>query len=538
MNLPSKDTLYLIDISSFIFRAFFAIRQLNSKKGEPTNAVYGVAQMLQRVLQDAKPEHLAVVFDSKEPSFRKEVYADYKANRSAPPDDLIPQFDRIEELVQAMRLPSFRKSGVEADDLIATLTYRWRAEDKKHKVCIVTGDKDLMQLVDARSQVWDTMKGVLYGVPEVEEKFGIKPSQIRDYLALTGDSSDNIPGVPSIGPKGAVALLLEYGDLEGILKAAKAGKIAGKKGETIAAHEKDARLSAELATLKDDIKINWNPGEMQARFEVTPELEKLFLELSFDSLLAKWKSGAPASSVMVSTSSPQVAAAATAPSQSALGDDAFVCVRTRAQFEALVRDLEKSGEFGFDLETTSLNPREAQIVGVALALKPTQGFYIPVGHTGEGSENQLPRDEVLKRLKPLLENPRYKKIGQNLKYDWSVCWEQGIRADGIGADTMVASYVLDPSGRHNLDTLCEKYLSYKVLKYEDVCGSGKDQIPFAQVPVERAARYSAEDALCALWLWRTIEPELHRKGLMEVFARGASACACAHAHGSGGRCDR
>ena len=503
--------MYLIDISSFIFRAFYAIRALKNKKGEPTNAVYGVATMLSKLVDEAKPEFGMVVFDSKEPSFRKTMYAEYKANRSAPPEDLVPQFDRIEQLINSLQLPSCRQSGIEADDLIAALTQQWIAGGKDRQVVIVTGDKDLMQLVTDQVTVWDTMTSKKYGPAEVKEKFGIPPEQIRDYLALIGDASDNIPGVRGIGPKGATDLLKEFETLDKILHAAKAGKIAGKKGDVLREHEKDALISAELATLKTDLEVKSDPADLAFRFEMTAECADLLRELDFHKLIDQWKAKAD------QKSGTSVSESTSAGSVPPVPEGAhFTTVQTEEEFEKLLARLEKSQEFGFDLETTSLNPREAQIVGIAIGLGTRDAFYIPVGHTGVDL-NQLPRAKVFRKLRPFLEDPRHKKIGQNLKYDFSVLIENGIQPDGIGADTMVASYLLEPEGRHNMDALAAKYLDYNTLKFEEVCGKGKEQITFDLVPIDLATRYSAEDAWVTVRLWETLKPELHKNGLMEVF---------------------
>lgn len=536
-------TLYLLDVSSFIFRAYYAIRNnLKNSRGEPTNAVYGVAQMLARLNDEAKPRHLAVAYDSKEPSFRKKMYVEYKANRSAPPDDLVPQFERIEQLVEAFGIHSFRQSGVEADDLIATLTERWLAEAPAHRVVILTGDKDLMQLVNERVVIWDTMNQKVYGPEGVIEKFGIAPAQIRDYLALVGDSSDNIPGVDGIGPKTAVDLLKEWGTLDGVLEAARAGKIAGKRGVTLAASVEVARLSAELATVKRDLVVDFCRDDFAYAFEMGDALRRLLSELEFFTLLRKWDAAPGAAgdregtlAVKPAVTGPGTAALA-APTAShaevleGTGPDPvatpplegkFTAIQTEDAFVALLRAIERHTEFAFDLETTSLNPRLAEIVGVAIAVDATEGFYIPLGHRGVGGEAplQLGRDGVLAGLKPYLEDPRYKKIGQNLKYDWGVLYCHGVKPQGIGADTMVASYVLDPEGRHNLDTLAQKFLGYRVLTYEEVCGKGKTQISFADVPLERATRYSAEDAWVALRLWHVLRDRLAAvPGLLQVFS--------------------
>ncbi|NBU22000.1 DNA polymerase I, partial [bacterium] len=455
ISLPKpSNTLYLIDISSFIFRAFYAIRSLQSKSGEPTNAVYGVATMLARLAEEAHPEYLAVVYDSKEPSFRKELYTEYKANRTSPPDDLIPQFGRIEEMIRAFEIHSYRQSGVEADDLIATLTHRWCKESEKNQVIIVSSDKDLMQLVNDRVQIWDTMTNKLYGVDQVVEKFGVGPHQIRDYLALVGDSSDNIPGVKGIGPKGAVDLLKEFGSLSHVLKAAHEGEVAGKKGETLKTHEKDARLSAELATVKDDLSVDIPLESLSYKFHVTKKLSELFHELSFQSLLARWSAQKGTESALISSDQE----AGSALNQIALShENRFKTILSREDLCSVIESIRKVGEFGFDLETTSLNPREAQIVGIALCYDSESSYYIPVGHR-VAQVTQLSLKEVFQELKPVLEDPKIKKIGQNLKYDWSVLIEHGVKPQGIGADTMVAAYLLDPDDRHNLQVLASRYL--------------------------------------------------------------------------------
>ncbi len=538
-------TLYLVDISSFIFRAFFAVRSLTSKKGEPTNAVYGVATMLARLVDEAKPQHLAVVYDSKEPSFRKEIFAEYKANRSAPPDDLIPQFARIEELIQGFRMHSYRMAGVEADDLIATLSRRWCEAGPKNRVVIVSSDKDLMQLVDDRVCSWDTMTGKIYGPREVEEKFGVGPAQVRDYLGLVGDSSDNIPGVEGVGPKTAADLLKTHGSMECVLQAALDGKIAGKKGETLKASVDVARLSAQLASLQDTLKVNFAEQDFTYRFQLTEECLQLLKDLDFHSLVSKWAGyvtagsgksvvSAPQSPELSDAESPALSPGAREPSNGEAPSErkrievgavdptkTFRTVDTEASFQKILEGIERTKEFGFDLETTSLNPSQAEIVGVAICHDPAFGSYIPIGHRASlqaGEPKQLRSSYVLEKLKPFLEDSRYKKIGQNLKYDWSVLIEHGFKPAGIGADTMVAAYVLDPSGRHNLETLAVQYLSYNVMTYEEVCGKGKDQLSFDQLPIDVATRYSAEDAWISVKLWSELKHKLDADHLMRVFA--------------------
>lgn len=512
--------LYLIDISSFIFRAFYAIRSLNNSKGEPTNAIYGVAAMLFKLIEEAKPEYLCVTYDSKEPSFRKELFEEYKANRSEPPDDLIPQFERIDDLVRCMGLPAVRQNGVEADDLIATYTKKWLELSPKNEVVIVTGDKDLMQLVSPRVTTWDTMNNRVYDAEAVQEKFGVGPELIRDYLALVGDASDNIPGVSGIGPKTAVQLLNDFKSARGVLNAAKQGKVPGKKGETIAASEKDLELSLKLVALKEDVKTPVDPEKLKFKFVLKPECESFLTELEFNTLLNRWREKLGAANVAPTSvievpETVQVAAGREASGN--WGPDAFRLINTESAMLECLEGIERTRQFGIDLETTSLNPRQAEIVGIALSYDSSFGCYIPLLHRGS-AEAQLPTAHVLSLLKKVLEDPRYKKVGQNLKYDWSVLREQGVHMDGIGADTMVAAYVLDSNGRHNLEALCLKYLEYQVVTYETVCGRGKDQIGFDQVPIAQAVRYSAEDALCAVRLWEVLRPKLTSEKLMQVFS--------------------
>ncbi len=507
---PSYNTLYLIDISSFIFRAFYAVRELTAPDGTPVNAVYGVATMLQRLMDEADPQFLAVVYDSKEPSFRKIQYPEYKANRSAPPEMLLPQFEIIEELVNQMGIPSFRQSGVEADDLIATLNRNWKAEDSKHRVVIVSGDKDLMALVDSKTQVWDTMKEVHYTPHEVMEKFGVKPSQVRDYLAMVGDSSDNIPGITGIGPKGAEQLLNEHETLEGVIAAAKEGKIKGKKGEQIVQGEAMAKLSQELATLKEDIELQLSADRARFEFKVHAGLLEFLKRYNFKSLVSKY------SSMGSAQDAPPIDLVHTSLKPRNLE---FKTISTDEGLQELIRSLKVAGEFAFDTETTSLDPRNAKLVGLAFSVSEDGGFYVPVGHelTLESKIPQLEESKVLTALKPVLESAEVRKIGQNLKYDLRVMRRQGIDLRGVGADTMVAAYALDSSGRHNLDFLSKKYLDYDVKTYESVTGKGASQIPFSEVSIEEATRYSAEDAWCAWALWKKLEPELKRAGVEKLY---------------------
>lgn len=504
--------------------------------------------MLGRLMDEARPEHLVVVYDSKEPSFRKEMYSEYKANRSAPPDLLLPQFDLIEELIKQMGIPSYRSSGVEADDIIATLTKEWVKSDEAHRVVVVSGDKDLMALVSGKVQVWDTMKDKHFTPHEVIEKFGVNPDQVRDYLAIVGDASDNIPGITGIGPKGAELLLKEFGTLEGMIAAAKAGKIKGKKSEMIIEGEKQALLSQKLATLKEDVKLEVAPHLTQFQFKVSQGLLDFCKKYALKSLYSKYSMlGANAGAPMPEggsddNASGEVKAPNPTPDFAEMSNQEratlnaiegletkildlvkhtpkFHTVDTPEKLEALLSKLHAAKRFGFDTETTSLDPRQAELVGIAIAHDLENGFYIPVGHNERLDQKvlQLDREMVLQKLRPLLESSEYKKIGQNIKYDYRVMLNQGIRMQGIEGDTMVAAYALDSSGRHGLDFLAQKYLGYSVVSFEDVVGRGAAQISFADVPIDQATRYSGEDAWCTLTLWETIHPKLVVSGVERLF---------------------
>ncbi len=524
MKSSSYNTLYLIDISAFIFRAFYAVRELTAPDGTPVNAVYGVASMLGKLIDEVDPEYIAVVYDSKEPSFRKEIYPEYKANRSAPPEPLLPQFDIIEELITKMGLPSFRESGVEADDLIATLRKEWIKQDPKHRVIVVTGDKDLMALVDAKTQVWDTMKEVHYTEHEVTEKFGVAPNQICDYLSIVGDSSDNIPGIMGIGAKGAETLLREFKTLDGVIAAAKAGKIKGKKAEQIIEGEKSALLSRELATLKEDLKLHLSSKQARFHFTIKSELLEFFKHYNFKQLYSRYEirhrsqeGHTPSVSGLDFEAPTQLTETVAKPVQKYHPE--FITVKTMNQLETLLDEVKKTGLISVDVETTSLDPTVAKLVGIAIAVDEQKGYYIPVGHaqTLDSQFTQLDEKEVLDALRPFLESREIKKIGQNLKYDLRVFENQGIKPHGVHADTMLAAYLLDSSGQHNLSYLAQKYLNYTVTTYEQVAGKGASEITFDQVPVDVATRYSAEDAWTALMLWKKLEPLIREQGLEKLY---------------------
>lgn len=467
--------LYLIDGTSYIFRAYYAIRQyLSTKAGLPTNAILGFANMLIRLLEEERPEHLAIAFDPPGPSFRVDLYPEYKAHRPDPPNDLVPQFEWIYRLVEAFRIPQLVVPGYEADDALATAA-RW-AEAQGLAVTIIGGDKDLFQLVSDRVEVYDTLKNVRYGPAEVEAKMGVAPHRIVEFLGLMGDSVDNIPGVPGVGAKTAAKLLGQFGSLEAVL--AGAAEVSGAKlRENLDHYADQARLSAELCRLKDDVPLKLDITLLERQEPDWPTLTALLKELEFSSLIKR------------------IAPHDEAPFGETPPPGAYRAVVDWEDFASVLDSLKRAGRFALDLETTSLDPMRAEVVGLALAWTEGEAVYVPVAHTGLEAPNQLERSDVLNAVGPLLADPALKKVGQNIKYDWVVLANAGVELKGVAFDTMVASYVLNPSRRqHNLAGLVLEHFNYTMTTYEDVAGKGAKQVSFDQVPIEAATAYACEDA--------------------------------------------
>ena len=483
-------TLYLIDGSSYIFRAYYAIRRLSSPAGFPTNALYGFTQMLLKVLKDRSPGHVGVVFDVSRTTFRTELYPDYKANRAEMPADLVPQIAPIKEMVRAFNIPVLELAGYEADDIIGTIARE--CEARGMDVVVVTGDKDLMQIVSPRVRLLDTMKEKECGIPEVVERFGVGPERVVDILGLAGDSSDNIPGVPGVGEKTAIKLIQEHGSLDELL--AKAGQVSGKLGENLRTHADQARLSRQLATIVREVPISFDLDAFALSPPDTQRLAELFREYGFTSLMKELTSSAT------------------------LSTERYRTILTDEGLRALLAELERADAFAVDLETTSLNPLEAGIVGISLSFRDHEACYIPVGHVGPDAPAQLDRDKVLEALRPLLADPSRRKVGQNLKYDWQVLRANGVVMDGVWCDTMVASYLLNPArSSHGLDSLAIEHLDHRMISYEEVTGKGKEQVNFAQVPVERASVYSCEDADATWLLHRLFLPRVTEAGMERLF---------------------
>jgi len=498
--------LVLVDGSSYVYRAFHALPMLTTSGGLNTGAVRGVTSMLRRLVADYPDSPVAVVFDAKGKTFRDELFAEYKANRPPMPDELREQIGPIHAIVKAMGLPFICEPGVEADDVIGTLAREASAQGRP--VVISTGDKDMAQLVDGNTTLVNTMTETVMDEAGVEEKFGIPPSLIIDYLALVGDKVDNIPGVPGVGEKTALALLQGLGELKAIYENLdKVADLSFRGAKTMAAKlekEKDnAELSYLLATIKTDVPLELDVNQLANAAPDRAALVDLFTRLEFRSWLEELLAGGQAPA---------------AQAESAAGD--YETVLDQAALDGWLEELAGSELFAFDTETTSLNYMDARIVGVSFAVEPGRAAYVPLAHDYEGAPAQLSRDAVLAALQPLLEDENAAKVGQNLKYDASVLANHGITLRGIRFDTMLESYVLDSTAtRHDMDSLALKYLGRTTIHYEDVAGKGARQLSFNQVSVEEAGPYAAEDADVTLCLHRTLWPRLEEhERLAEILA--------------------
>ena len=501
--MADTSPLILVDGSSYLYRAYHALPPLTNSAGEATGAVYGVVNMLKRLLADYAPERMAVVFDAKGPTFRSEIYADYKANRPPMPDDLAEQIEPLKETVRALGLPLLSVEGVEADDVIGTLARRERADDGH--VLISTGDKDLAQLVDAGTTLVNTMSQEVLDPAAVENKFGVPPERIVDYLALVGDTSDNIPGVPKCGPKTAVKWLAQYGSLDDVI--AHADAIGGKIGANLRAALDDVRRARELVTIRCDLDLDLGPDDLQRREPDTQALRALYARLEFRTWLDQLGGSATAA-----TDAPADASAAAS-------GPIYETVLTEAALEQWIERLEAAELFAFDTETTSLEAMAAELVGLSFAVEPGHAAYVPVAHRYAGAPEQLERAAVLERLRPLLEDAERPKVGQNLKYDMNILANHGVTLRGIRHDTMLESYTLDATAaRHDMDSLAKKYLGVAPTAFSAIAGTGRKQLTFDQVALEQATPYAAEDADITLRLHRALWPRLaERSGPRSVY---------------------
>ena len=491
--MPDSPHLYLIDGSSYIYRAFYAIRQyLSNSKGLPTNAVFGFSNMLLKVLKEEKPDYLAIAFDPRGKTFRHEEYKEYKAQRPDMPEDLVPQIPYIHKLVDAFNIPIIMKEGYEADDFIGTVAKR--AREKGFTVTIISGDKDLLQLVEKGIVVKDTMKDKTYDSDAVKERFGVGPSSLVEVMALMGDKIDNIPGVPGVGEKTAVELIKEFESIDNLYK--NLPKVKREKlRQNLDIHREEAELSRRLCTIDIDMPVEIDLEELKLKEVNEKELVNLFKELGFSKLLREF-------TVKKEVSKKE-----------------YQSISDKDTFDELITKLKNAKEFAIDLETTHKEPMRADIVGLSFSFKENEAFYIPVAHEYAGAPEQLGREKVLSSLKPLLEDAAIKKSGQNIKYEILVLGNAGIDLKGVSFDTMLASYLINPSRRqHNLEEIALEYLDYKMTTYKEVVGTGKKEIGFQEVDIETATNYSGEDADITFTLSAILSPMLKEKGLDKLFS--------------------
>ena len=490
--------LVLIDGSSYLFRAYHAMpAEMSNSNGEPTGAIYGVVNMVRKLINDYAPSHIAVVFDAKGKTFRDDIYAEYKANRPPMPDELRSQIEPLHNIIKAIDLPLIVKEGVEADDVIGTLAAQ--ATEHGMETLISTGDKDMAQLVNQHVSLINTMNNSTLDPQGVVDKFSVRPEQIIDYLALMGDSSDNIPGVPKVGPKTAAKWLNQYGSKDGVKQ--HADEIGGKVGESLRDNLDQLELSYKLATIKCDVALEFAPTDLDPGPPDYNALQSLYSHLEFRTWLAEATKGAggelPSDSDVDSSS---VSPADTAD---------YVMIDTQVLLDEWLSKIKKADYFAFDTETTSLDYMQARIVGVSFSVASGEAAYVPLAHDYPGALAQLDREEVLAQLKPILEDSKYAKLGQNLKYDKNVLANHNIDLQGIRFDTMLESYILDSTAtRHDMDSLALKYLDRQTIHFEDIAGKGKNQLTFNQIAVEDATSYAAEDADITYQLHASLWPSL------------------------------
>jgi len=510
-----KAPFILVDGSSYLFRAYHVpqLQRMTNSSGMMTGAVFGVINMLKSLIKEYQPEYMAMVFDAKGKTFRNDLYPEYKANRPPMPEDLRQQIEPIHEIVKAMGLPLLVIDGVEADDVIGTLAKQACKEGRE--TLISTGDKDMAQLVSEHVTLINTMDKTnpITDRERVVEKFGVKPEQIIDYLALVGDKVDNIPGVDKCGPKTAVKWLEQYGSLQGVID--HADEIGGKIGENLREALERLPLSYELATIKLDCDLEFKPEELNIGQPDLKELKKLYSDMEFrrwlTEVLKELGDGEEGESEGDDTEN--------GPSVALVDRSKYETILEQKDLDKWIKKLKEAELFAFDTETTSLNYIEAELVGMSFALDNGEAAYLPVAHSYMGAPDQLDRDEVLKQLKPLLESEEYKKVGQNLKYDMSVLANYDIKLGGIEFDTMLESYCLNSvASRHDMDTLALHHLNHVNIKFEEIAGKGKNQLTFDQVEVEKAAPYASEDADITMRLHQKLWPELKKnEGPTQVF---------------------
>ncbi len=485
-----KKKVYLVDGSSFIYRAYHALPELVTSKGQPTNAIYGFATMMLKLLEDEQPEYIVVAMDARRPTWRSKIYPEYKANRPAMPEDLVQQLPYFVQVLEALGIPVLCKDGYEADDLIATLVKEARA--KGYEVVIISGDKDLMSLVGDGVVMNDTLKGKIYSRPQVEEKFGVAGERLLDLLALAGDKSDNVPGIRGIGPKTAVALLQEYGSLDDLLARAESIKRPGVRKKVLDGLE-DARVSRRLVTLDDQVPLEARLEELVRGDMERQHLQELFQELEFYRLVQK------------------IAPRKTISSKN------YQLVVDADHLQEIVSRLQGKGGFALDTETTSVSAMEAKLVGVSLSWAEGEACYVPVGHAADVADRQVKLEDLIHRLGPVLRDPGLEKWGHNIKYDLIVLLRHGMPVAGKLYDTMVASYVLNPERHsHSLSAISQEILQHTPIEFKDVVGKGQQAVTFDQVDLEKATEYACEDASLTYLLHEQLDENIKKAGLEEL----------------------
>ncbi|MFT7560260.1 MAG: DNA polymerase-1 [Flavobacteriales bacterium] len=506
----STSPLVLVDGSSYLYRAFHAMPPLSNSKGQPTGAIKGVLNMLRSLVREYPQSVMVVIFDAKGKTFRDDMFSEYKANRPPMPDDLRAQIAPLHKAVVALGFPMLIIDGVEADDVIGTLAVQ--ATEQAIDVVVSTGDKDMAQLVNQHVSLYNTMSGTRMNVEGVVEKFGVRPDQIIDYLALMGDKVDNIPGVEKCGPKTAVKWLLAYETLDGVIE--NADKVGGKVGENLRTAIDSLPLSYQLATIKTDVSLEQGPADLAMTEPDTTVLQALYDDLEFRGWMKELdnRPAKAASSVGVAQESvTQEPAAIVGPAI----ETHYETILTQDQLDPWLMILKNAELFAFDTETTSLNYMEAKLVGFSFSVEAGVAAYLPFGHDYEDAPEQLSLEHVLAIFKPLLEDESAKKVGQNLKYDANVLSNYGIELKGIAFDTMLESYILNANGhRHDMDTLAETYLGHQTIHFEDIAGKGAKQITFNKIPLDQAGPYAAEDADITLRLHQALYPKLQAQSVL------------------------
>jgi len=486
-----NNTIYLVDGNSYIYRAYHAIRHLSNSKGFRTNAIFGFTKMLLKLFDDRSPEYVAIPLDSKGPTFRHEIYDKYKANRPPMPDDLVEQLPYIKTIIQKLGVTMIEMPGYEADDIIGTLAKK--AEEKGFNVVVVTGDKDFRQIISDKTSLWDTMKDKETDLNVLSEEYGLKPSQIIDLMGLSGDTSDNIPGVKGVGEKTALTLIKDYGSLESVYE--HIDEITKKKlKENLENSYDNAILSKKLVTIDCDAPVDNDVTDLKIKAPESEALADLFHELEFKGLWDQFTSRTPD-----------------------VEKEYRLCMSEEDLIE-LIEKIKGNGLVSIDTETTGTNPHKAELVGISFSLEPDKGYYLPVDHMYLGSPKQISKERSLELLRDILEDEKVLKVGQNIKYDAIILKHCGIELKGIYFDTMVASYVINPGLRqHNLDYLAQHYLNHKMIPYHDVVGKGKAEISFAGVTVEKAMEYSCEDADITLKIKNILEKQLVEDKNQDLF---------------------